>query len=108
MPERTPCADNHNQGIHGTDELKILLPHNPGGYLPKMKTAQEQALITEKFRQNQAPFRKYTAVDGAIKTDNHSRGTILPLPTGGRSDMIWTGVSSHHATEYIHKIQGHR
>ena len=32
-----------------------------------MGSAQEQALITEKFRQNQALFRKYTAVDGASK-----------------------------------------
>ena len=33
-----------------------------------MVTSQEQALGTENFRQNQAIFRKYTAVDGVIKT----------------------------------------
>ena len=32
-----------------------------------MGSAQEQALGTEKFRQNQALFRKYTAVDGALE-----------------------------------------
>ena len=32
-----------------------------------MVNAQEQALGTEKFRKNQALFRKYTAVDGALK-----------------------------------------
>ena len=32
-----------------------------------MGNAQEQALGTEKFRQNQALFRKYTAVDRAFK-----------------------------------------
>ena len=32
-----------------------------------MGSAQEQALGTEKFRQNQALFRKYTTVDRALK-----------------------------------------
>ena len=32
-----------------------------------METAQEQALRTEKFQQNKALFRKYTAVDRATK-----------------------------------------
>ena len=45
----------------------LVPPHNPGDYLPKMGTSQEQALGTEKFLQKQALFRKYTAVDGAIK-----------------------------------------
>ena len=42
-------------------------PHNPGDYLQIMGSAQEQALGTEKFQQNQALFRKYTAVDGFLK-----------------------------------------
>ena len=42
-------------------------PHNPVNYLPTMGTTQEQPLRTEKFRQNQAMFRKYTAVDGYLK-----------------------------------------
>ena len=33
-----------------------------------MGTAQEQALRNEKFQQNQALIRKYTAVGGALKT----------------------------------------
>ena len=32
-----------------------------------MGNAQEQVIGTEEFRQNQAMFRKYTAVDGAFK-----------------------------------------
>ena len=32
-----------------------------------MVNDQEQALVNEKFRQNQAIFRKYTAMYGAIK-----------------------------------------
>ena len=42
-------------------------PHNPGNYPPKMGASQEQALGNEKFQQNQALFRRYTSVDGAIK-----------------------------------------
>ena len=42
-------------------------PHNPIYYPPTMVNAQDQALRTENFRQNQALFRKYTAVDGALK-----------------------------------------
>ena len=41
--------------------------HNPGDYPPTTGNAQYQALGTEKFRQNHALFRKYTAVDGALK-----------------------------------------
>ena len=32
-----------------------------------MGNFKEQALVTEKFRKNQAMFQKYTAVDGAFK-----------------------------------------
>ena len=42
-------------------------PHNPGNYSQIMVNAQEQALGNEKFRQNKALFRKYTAEDGALK-----------------------------------------
>ena len=41
--------------------------HNPDNYPQSMKSSKEQALGTEKFQQNQALFRKYTAVDGALK-----------------------------------------
>ena len=41
--------------------------HNPVNYLSTMINAQDQALVTEKFEQNQALFLKYTAVDGALK-----------------------------------------
>ena len=45
----------------------FVTPHNPGNHPQSMGSAQEQVLVTEKFRQNQAMFRKYTAVDGALK-----------------------------------------
>ena len=41
--------------------------NNPGDYIPTMGTAQEQALVYDNLRQNQALFRKYTAIDGAFK-----------------------------------------
>ena len=45
----------------------FLPPHNPGKYPQIMGNSQEQALGTEKFRQNQELFKKYTAMDRAIK-----------------------------------------
>ena len=45
----------------------FVLPQNPGDYPPTMGNAQDQALVTEKFQQNQALLRKYTAVDRASK-----------------------------------------
>ena len=42
-------------------------PHNPGEYPQSMGNAQEQALQTEKFQQNQVLFRKFSAVGGALK-----------------------------------------
>ena len=42
-------------------------PQNPGNCPQSMGSAQEQAPGTKKFQQNQAMFRKYTAVDGALK-----------------------------------------
>ena len=42
-------------------------PHNPGDYPQSMGSTQEQVLGHEKFRKNQALFRKYTALDRALK-----------------------------------------
>ena len=42
-------------------------PHNPCNYPQRMGNTQEQALGTEKFRQNQVLFRKYTAVYRDLK-----------------------------------------
>ena len=42
-------------------------PYNPCDYPQSIGSAQEQVLRTEKFQQNQAMFRKYTAVYGALK-----------------------------------------
>ena len=42
-----------------------------------MGSAQEQALGTENFRQNQALFQKYTAVYGALK--NHIIAAVEPV-----------------------------
>ena len=41
----------------------------PGNYPPTMETSQNQDLGTERFRQNQALFIKYTAMDGALKNN---------------------------------------
>ena len=73
-------ASNLRGGQHGHLMLKMIdkeyrahkgfafvPPHNRGDYPRSMGDAQEQALGTEKFRQNQALFRKYTAVDGTFK-----------------------------------------
>ena len=73
-------ASNLGRGRHGHRTLtmtaeeymeqtgfEFVLPHNPGEYPNSMGGAQEQALITEKFRQNQVLFRKHTAVEGALK-----------------------------------------
>ena len=54
--------------------------HNPGNYPPTMRTAQEQVIGTEKFRQKQALFRKYTAVDVAIKTRSSRRWNHSSCP----------------------------
>ena len=42
-------------------------PQNTSNYPQSTGSAQEQALGTEKFRQNQAMFRKYTAVEKSLK-----------------------------------------
>ena len=47
--------------------LAFAPPHKRGDYLPTIGDTQEQALIIEKFRKNQALFQKYTAVDIAFK-----------------------------------------
>ena len=45
----------------------FIRPHNPGNYPPTMGTSKEQALRTERFRQNQALFRRSTTVYVTIK-----------------------------------------
>ena len=42
-------------------------PYNPGDYPQSMGNAQEQALGTENFRQNQALFHKYPSMEGTFK-----------------------------------------
>ena len=44
-------------------------PHNTCDYLTTMGNSQEEALVTSQLRQNQALFRKYTAMDGALKKE---------------------------------------
>ena len=55
-------------------------PHNPGDYPQSMGSSQEQTLGTEKFRQNQALFRKYTVVDGALKSRSSRRWNQYSYP----------------------------
>ena len=45
----------------------FLTPNNSRYYPPTIWTAQDQALLTEMFWQNQSLFRRYTAVDGSLK-----------------------------------------
>ena len=45
-----------------------------------MGNAQEQALRTEKFQQNQALFQKYTAVEGALKNQIFTAAEPVFLP----------------------------
>ena len=42
-----------------------------------MGTTQEQAIVTKRFRQNQALFRRFTAVDGALK--NQIGAVVQPV-----------------------------
>ena len=58
----------------------FVLPHNPGNYPPTAGNSQDQALGTEKFRQNQAMFCKYTAVDGDLKIKLSRRWNQFPCP----------------------------
>ena len=55
----------------------FVLPHNPGEYPQIMGSSQEQALGTEKFRQNQALFQKYTAMDRELK--KHTVTALEPV-----------------------------
>ena len=51
----------------------FLPSHNRGYYPPKMGTAIEQALGTERLQQNQALYQQCTAVDRAIKIKSYRR-----------------------------------
>ena len=73
-------VSNHGGGQHGHLTMTMTAadyraqtgfafvpPHNPGDYPQSMGNAQEQALRTEKFGQNQALFHKYISVERALK-----------------------------------------
>ena len=75
-----PVASNLRGGRHGHIALTIVAkeymaqtvfvfvpPHNPGDHPQIIGSAQEQALVTEKFQQNQPLFLKYTVVGRALK-----------------------------------------
>ena len=47
--------------------FEFVHPHNPGNYPRSMVNDQEQAPETEKFRESQALFWKYIAVQGSFK-----------------------------------------
>ena len=80
----------------------LVTPKNPGDPPPTLKTTQEQALGTERLRQNEALFRRCTAVDRLIlKTDNHGGATSLHVPTGGQVDEFHTGDrNSNNSTNF--------
>ena len=52
---------------------KFVTLHNPGDYPPTMGTAQEQALGTERFQQNESLFIRCTVVDRVLKMRSSRR-----------------------------------
>ena len=69
-----------------------------------MVTSQEQALVTKKFHQNQAQFRKYTAVEESVK--NHIVMAAEPVFLSPLVDQM-TGfgqVSTLTMIKHIFKI----
>ena len=84
----------------------FVTPHKPGDYPQSMGSAQEQALRTEKFRQKQALFCKYTFVDGALKKQIVT--AVEPLLLSPLVDQI-TGfgqVSALTILQHIFSIYG--
>ena len=80
--------------------------HNLGNYLPTMGNDQGQTLKTEKFRQNQAIFRNFIAIEGVLKKKYHPYSvTSLPVATVGPDNIIWTSVRPYHATVLILELQ---
>ena len=80
--------------------------HNPGNYPQSMDSSQEQALATEKFRQNQVPLRKYTAVDWALK--NHIVTAVEPVFISPLVDQL-TGFGHVPALTMLqHQFFSHR
>ena len=82
-------------------------PHNPRNYPLTMGTAQEQALRTETFQQNQVLFRRFTYVEIALPKAYHHGGTIsLPVPTGGPVYGFCTGDRATDAPAFIQLLRG--
>ena len=50
-------------------------------------------------------FRKYTALDGALKRNHDGGGNSLTVSTGGPADSIWTGIRTHHDATPLLKLQ---
>ena len=63
---RTPHTHNDHIVLHGIYGLHVCATEKTSYYPPTMGTTQEQLLVTERFQQNQALFRRCTAVDGEI------------------------------------------
>ena len=74
--------------------------NNLGNYPPTLGNTQDQVFENEMFRQNQALFQKYTAVDGGLKRKCVS--------TGGRSHKIQTSARPNDATAFILEIRDNR
>ena len=87
----------------------FMPPHNLGDCPSTMGNAQDQALRTEKFRQNHALFRKYTSVDGTLKNSNHpGGGTSFPVPTGGPANRIHTSILPYNVNACILELRDDR
>ena len=66
-----------------------------------MGSAQEQAIGTEKFRQNQALFRRYTAMYGALK--NQIITAVEPVFLSSLVEQL-TGFGQFSALTMLHHL----
>ena len=71
-----------------------------------MGTSQQQALGTEKFQQNQALFRKYTAVGGASKT--HIVAVVEPVFLSSLVEHMTKFVQESELTMIQHLFTNYR
>ena len=76
-------------------------PHNTSDYPPMMGTAQEQALGTKQFQQNQALFRRCTVMDGSLKKKIIT--AVQPVSLYPLVDQL-TNFGQVNALQIIHHI----
>ena len=80
----------------------VFVPlQNPSDYPPTMVTAQEQALVTEKFQQKQALFITYTSVDGSL--ENQTVVAVQPVFLSPLVDQL-TGFGQVSALQTLQHL----